>query len=87
MDTNIVDKLSILPAELTVDGQTGRLQITKFKDEPDFINYWSVAYNGKNNFPIRTSDGSCLMYLVSCTEGFENAVDDIIERLKECKLI
>lgn len=87
MDTNIVDKLSILPAELTVDGQTGRLQITKFKDEPDFINYWSVAYIVKNNFPIRASDGSCLMCLVSCTEGFENAVDDIIEILKECKLI
>lgn len=87
MDTNIVDKLSILPAELTVDEQTGRIQITKFKDDPDFINYWSVAYIGKNNFPIQVSDGSCLMYLVSCTEGFENAVDDIIERLKECKLI
>lgn len=41
----------------------------------------------KNNFPIQASDGSYWKYLVSCTEGFENAVDDIIERLKECKLI
>lgn len=33
MDTNIVDKLSILPAELTVNGQTGKLQIIKCKDD------------------------------------------------------
>ena len=83
----IIDKLSILPAELTVNEQTGRLQITKFKDEPDFINYWSAAYNDENNFPIQASDGSCFMYLVSCTEGFENAIDEIIEKLRECKLI
>lgn len=85
---NVIDKLSFLPAKIDSMGKTGRLTIWKYKD--DFVwgnDYWSAAYTDQNNFPIECNDKRNTYYLISCEQGFENTLDDLIKRLKNCNLI
>lgn len=85
---DVIDKLSLLPAEITSMGKTGKLTITKFKDDCIFgRNYWSASYVDENDFPIECNDKKNIYYLISCEQGFENTLDDLIKRLKNCNLI